>query len=175
MTTARYGYDQAGLYAAAQQMRLVLMGTGAMTLEQVNRHAPGLTRAVVGAYLQQVAALDCKSQPNRERVPPMMDDGLGDGVDPRVVEAKAEIAAAQQEVNAALADIREMNTALAEIREMRAYATRMSLVTGGFTLTIAVGILVQPSSRALAIGIWVGSLIVWFVALLVRRPKAARA
>lgn len=94
----------------------------------------------------------------------MMDDGLGDGVDPRVVEAKAEITAAQQEAN----------TALADVHEVRAYATRMSLVTAGLAVMIAAGILVQPSSRVLAIGIWVGSLIVWFTALLVRRPKAAR-
>jgi hypothetical protein len=87
------------------------------------------------------------------------------GMDPRVVEAKAEIAAAQQEAN----------TALANLGETRAYATRMWLVTAGFTVMIAAGLVVQPSSRWLAIGIWVGSLIAWFIALLVRRPKAARA
>lgn len=47
-------FDQASLREAEQQMRLVLMGTGAMTLDQINRHAPGLTRAVVGAYLSEL-------------------------------------------------------------------------------------------------------------------------
>jgi hypothetical protein len=43
---------QDAAWAAAEgQMRLVLMGTGALTLDQVDQHAPGLTRAVVGAYL----------------------------------------------------------------------------------------------------------------------------
>ena len=37
--------------AAEQEMRLVLMGTGALTLDQVNRLAPGLALAVVNAYL----------------------------------------------------------------------------------------------------------------------------
>lgn len=36
---------------AERQMRLVLLGTGALTLDQVNREAPGLTRAVIAAYL----------------------------------------------------------------------------------------------------------------------------
>jgi hypothetical protein len=45
--------DADGMKAAVQQMRLVLMGTGSLTLDQVNRHAPGLTKAVVSAYLTE--------------------------------------------------------------------------------------------------------------------------
>ena len=40
-----------GLRLAEEQMRLVLLGTGALTLDRINCHTPGLTRAVVGAYL----------------------------------------------------------------------------------------------------------------------------
>lgn len=47
-------FDPACLRAAEAQMRLVLLAAGAMTLDQVNNHTPGLTRAVVGAYLSEL-------------------------------------------------------------------------------------------------------------------------
>ncbi len=93
-----------------------------------------------------------------------MDGEQLDGVDPRVVEKKAEIVAAQHQANA-----------VHDPGEQRAYTARMALVTTGLAFMIAAGLAVQPSSRWLAIGIWVGSVAVWFTALLVRRPKATRA
>jgi len=96
----------------------------------------------------------------------MTDDRLGDGVDPRVVETKAEIVAAQQQAIAA--------SRVRDPGEQRAYMARVTVVTAGLGFMIATGVVVQPSSRWLAIGIWVGSVAVWFTALLVRRPKAAR-
>jgi hypothetical protein len=42
---------QRALNAGVEQMRAVMMATGAVTLDQVDRHAKPLTEAVVGAYL----------------------------------------------------------------------------------------------------------------------------
>ena len=47
-------FDEAALRAAEQQVRLVMMASGGVTLEQVNKYAPGMARAVVGAYLTEL-------------------------------------------------------------------------------------------------------------------------
>lgn len=46
--------DAHALAAAEQQMRLLLMRTGATTLDQINRQAPDLVRVIISTYLDNI-------------------------------------------------------------------------------------------------------------------------
>jgi hypothetical protein len=78
-----------------------------------------------------------------------------DGVDPRVIRAKADAA--------------EIHDAEQQIQDLRTYSTRMTLATIGAALLSLAG-LFSPD-RALALGLWAGAVIGILAALLFIRPK----